>query len=69
MVDKAKRKYVDEDRTKMVKKWGKNCETAFGLDEEIQNQNCVVFFSNPKDATKNVLVKFGVNNIGYSLNT
>ena len=39
------------------------------VDEEIQNQNGVVFFTNLKDATKIVLVKWGVNSIGYSLNT
>ena len=40
-----------------------------GVDEEIQNQNGVVFFSSLKDATKIVLVRLGINNNGYSLNT
>ena len=53
----------------MMKKWGKNCQAYVAVDEEIQNQNGVVFFSNLKDATKIVLMKWGVNNIGYSLNT
>ena len=63
------RKYADENRTKTTKKWYKNCEAYVAVDEEIQNQNGVVFFSNLKDATKSVLVKWGVSNIGYSLNT
>ena len=57
---------MDENRTKRVKKWGKNCQVYVAVDEEIQNQNGVVF-SSLKDATKIVLVKWGFNNIGYSL--
>ena len=63
------RKYVDENRTKMMKKWGKNGQVYVAVDEEIQNQNGVVFFSNLKDASKVVLVKWGFNNIGYWSNT
>ena len=48
---------------------GNNCETKYGVVEEIQNQNGVVVFSNLEDATKVVLVKLGVNNIGYLLHT
>ena len=48
---------------------GKNCETKYGVVEEIQNQNGVVVFTNLKDATKVVLVKLGMNNIGYLLHT
>ena len=48
---------------------GKNCETKYGVVEEIQNQNGVVVFSNLEDATKVVLVKLGMNNIGYLLHT
>ena len=60
---------MGENGTKMMKKWGKNCQEYVAVDEEIQNQNGVGFFSNLKDATKIVLVKWGINNIGYSLNT
>ena len=48
---------------------GNNCETKYGVVEEIQNQNGVVVFSNPEDATKVVLVMLGMNNIGYLLHT
>ena len=48
---------------------GKNCETKYGVVEEIQNQNGVAVFSNLEDATKVVLVKLGMNNIGYLLHT
>ena len=48
---------------------GKNCETKYGVVEEIQNQNGVVVFSNLEDAIKVVLVKMGMNNIGYLLRT
>ena len=48
---------------------GKNSETRYGVVEEIQNQNGVVVFSNLEDATKVVLVKLGMNNIGYLLHT
>ena len=58
------RKYADENRTRMTKKWDQNCEAYVAVDEKLQNQNGVVFFSNLKDATKIVLVKWGVNNIG-----
>ena len=47
----------------------KNCETKYGVVEEIQNQNGVVVFSNLEDATEVVLVKLGMNNIGYLLHT
>ena len=63
------RKYADENRTRMTKKWDQNCEAYVAVDEEIQNQNGVVFFPNFKHATKIVLVKLHINNIGYSLNT
>ena len=48
---------------------GNNCETKYGVVEEIQNQNGVVVFSNLEDATKVVLVKLGMDNIGYLLHT
>ena len=48
---------------------GKNCETKYGVVEEIQNQNGVVVFSNLEDATKVVPVKMGMNNIGCLLRT
>ena len=48
---------------------GKKCETKYGVVEEIQNQNGVVVFSNLEDATEVVLVKMGMNNIGYLLRT
>ena len=51
------------------KKWRRNAETKYGVVEEIQNQNGVVVFSNLEDATKVVLVKLGMNNIGYLLHT
>ena len=50
-------------------KWRRNGEKIDGVDEEIQNQHGVVFFSSLKDATKIVLVKLGINSIGYSLNS
>ena len=50
-------------------KWRRNAETKYGVVEEIQNQNGVVVFSNLEDATKVVLVKLGMNNIGYLLHT
>ena len=53
----------------MAKKWEKPCEAKYGVVEEIQNQNGVVVFCNLKDATKTVLVKLDINNIGYSLHT
>ena len=48
---------------------GKKCETKYGGVEEIQNQNGVAVFSNLEDATNVVLVKLGMNNIGYLLHT
>ena len=60
---------MEETRTKATQKQSKNCEAFVGVDEEIQNQNGVVFFSSLKDATKIVLVKLVINSIGYSLNT
>ena len=48
---------------------GKNCETKYGVIEEIQNQNGVVLFFNLKEAIKVVLVKLDMNNIGYLLHT
>ena len=47
----------------------KNCETKYGVVEEIQNQNGVVVFSNLEDPTNVVLVKLGMNSIGYLLHT
>ena len=47
----------------------KNCETKYGVVKEIQDQNGVVVFSNLEDATKVVLVKLGMNSIGYLLHT
>ena len=69
MASKIQWKNLDEIRVEMAKKIGKNCETKYGVVEEIQNQNGVVVFSNLKDATKVVLVKLGMNNIGYLLHT
>ena len=46
----------------MEKYW----EAKYGVVEEIQNQNGVVFF-NLKHAVKIVLVKLNINNIGYLL--
>ena len=60
---------LDEIRVEMAKKWENNCETKYGVVEEIQNQNGVVVFSNLEDATKVVLVQMGMNNIGYLLHT
>ena len=51
------RTYVNENRIKMMQKWGKNCQANVAVDEETQNQNDVVIFSNLKDAAKIVLVK------------
>ena len=65
MASKIQWKNLDEIRSEMAK----NCETKYGVVEEIQNQNGVVVFSNPADATKVVLVKLGMNNIGYLLHT
>ena len=69
MASKIKWKNLDEIRVEMAKKWEKHCETKYGVVEEIQNQNGVVVFSNLKDATKVVLVKLDINNIGYLLHT
>ena len=69
MASKIQWKNLDEIRVEMAKKWEKNCETKYGVVEEIQNQNGVVVFSNLKDATKVVLVKLDINNIGYLLHT
>ena len=69
MASKIQRKNLDEIRVEMAKKWGKKCETKYGVVEEIQNQNGVVVFSNLEDATKVVLVKMDMNNIGYLLRT
>ena len=69
MASKIQWKNLDEIRVEMAKKIGKNCETKYGVVEEIQNQNGVVVFSYLKDATKVVLVKLGMNNIGYLLHT
>ena len=65
MASKIQCKNLDEIRVEMAKK----CETKYGVVEEIQNQNGVVVFSNLEDATKVVLVKLGMNNIGYLLHT
>ena len=48
---------------------GKNCETKYGVVEEIQNQNGVIVFSNLVDVAKVALVELGMNNIGYLLHT
>ena len=69
MASKIQWKNLDEIRVEMAKKWGKKCETKYGVVEEIQNQNGVVVFSNLEDATKVVLVKLDMNNIGYLLHT
>ena len=65
MASKIQWKHLDEIRVEMAKKW----ETKYGVVEEIQNQNGVVVFSNLEDATKVVLVKLGMNNIGHLLHT
>ena len=39
----------------------------YGVFEEIQNQDGVVFFSNLETATKIALLKLDINNIGYLL--
>ena len=69
MASKIQWKNLDEIRVEMGKKWEKNCETKYGVVEKIQNQNGVFVFSNLKDATKLVLVKLDMNNIGYLLHT
>ena len=69
MASKIQWKNLDEIRVEMAKKWEKNCETKYGAVEEIQNQNGVVVFSNLKDATKVMLVKLDMNNIGCLLHT
>ena len=69
MASKIQWKNLDEIRFEMAKKWEKNCETKYGVVEEIQNQNGVVVFPNVKDATKVMLVKLDMNNIGYLLHT
>ena len=69
MASKIQWKNLDEIRVGMAKKWGKKCETKYSVVEEIHNQNGVVVFSNLEDATKVVLVKLGMNNIGYLLHT
>ena len=69
MASKIQWKNLNEIRVEMAKKWGKNCETKYGVVEEIQNQNGVVVFSNLKDATKVMLVKLDMNNIGCLLHT
>ena len=69
MASKIQRKNLDEILVEMAKKWEKNCETKYGVVEEIQNQNGVVVFSNLKDAIEVVLVKLDMNNIGYLLHT
>ena len=65
MASKIQWKNLYEIRVEMAKKW----ETKYGVVEEIQNQNGVDVFSNLEDATKVVLVKLGMNNIGYLLHT
>ena len=65
MASKIQSKHLDEIGVKMAKKWEKICEAKYGVVEEIQNQNGVVVFCNLKDATKIVLVRLDVNNIGY----
>ena len=69
MASKIQWKNLDEIRVEVGKKWEKNCETKYGVVEKIQNQNGVIVFSNLKDATKVVLVKLDMNNIGYLLHT
>ena len=69
MASKIQWKNLDEIRVEMAKKWEKNCETKYGVVEEIPNQNGVVVFSNLKDATKVMLVKLDMNNIGCLLHT
>ena len=65
MASKIQWKNLDKIWVETAEKWEKNCETKYGVVEEIQNQNGVVVFSNLEDATKLVLVKMGTNNIGY----
>ena len=69
MASKIQWKNLDEIWVEMAKKWEKNAKQNIGVVEEIQNQNGVVVFSNLEDATKVVLVKLGMNNIGYLLHT
>ena len=69
MASKIQWKSLNEIRVEMAKKWEKNSETKYGVVEEIQNQNGVVVFSNLKDATKVMLVKLDMNNIGCLLHT
>ena len=51
----------------MTKKSEKICEAKYGLVEESQNQNGVVFFINLKHLTKFDLVKLDIDNILYLL--
>ena len=69
MASKIQWKNPDEIRVEMAKKWETIAKTKYGVVEEIQNQNGVVVFSHLEDATKVVLVKLGMNNIGYLLHT
>ena len=69
MASKIHWRNLDEISVEMAKRWEKNCETKYGVVEEIQNQNGVVVFSNIKDAIEVVLVKLDMNNIGYLLHT
>ena len=41
-------RHVDENWTKMKRKWGKNCEAKYAIFEQFQNQNGVVFFFDRK---------------------
>ena len=69
MASKVQWENLYEILVEMAKKWETNCETKYGAVEEIQYQNGVVVFSNLKDATKVVLVKLDMNDIGYLLHT
>ena len=60
MLTKIQGKCLDENRAKMTKKWKKNCVAKYGVVEESQNQNGVVFFSNLKLVAKIVLVKLEI---------
>ena len=69
MASKIQRKHLDKIWVKWPRNGKKPCEAKYGVVEEIQNQNGVVAFCNLKDATKTVLVKLDIKNIGYSLHT
>ena len=69
MASKIQWKDLDEIRVEMAKKWETIAKQNMAQSKKIQNQNGVVVFSNLEDATKVVLVKLGMNNIGYLLHT